>query len=578
MSPAPSTSSPAPAAPPLRRGWPAWKAAVAGGIAVAVALLLLLAAFPSPTPPGSPPGPAVRAVVAGPSGPAVPLSGGFLGVNLRADGGPLDAAAAAAVNATPVRLVRWPGGGLADRLDPLGDGGQGVIYAENGTASVAPISTAAFVAWCERISCRSIVTLPGEIDEPSYAAAIVTFVETDLHFRPTYWEIGNEPGLWNRFGIPWANWSTAANVSVTPSAYAVVVQSYVAAIRAVDPAAAIIGLGGVGLSGVGETTWIRDTVSRNGPNLSAIAIHVYPGGALSGPLPEAAWTASLDGNAGLGHRMASDLAAMRAACAACALSLLVDEYGAATNVTGRDGLAGGYLAEYLAAMIAQALALPVASLDYFVFQLGTYGAWFDMAGNPSPSYLLYAALGRYLGAFAAPWNVSAPLPGLLAAGGGASAGSLPNLLLVNTNATVSFSVDLGRSYPNASRGIAWIWNGAAAAPATGPVGSAAAAAFQVPPASVVLLSGIGVWQPPAAPAAAGRTALLGALPVGERPDPVVVAAAAGATPATAARLPSRTAPASARREPIGSRKPSGSGPPRVPLPKGAGRFRRRNVL
>ncbi|MHB8351740.1 MAG: hypothetical protein ACYDFT_03480 [Thermoplasmata archaeon] len=478
--------------------WSAWKVAVAAGIVLAAAFVLVVASLPPPTPGASPisPGAVVHAVVEGPAGPPVDLAAGFLGVNVRADGGLLGSTAASEINATAVRLVRWPGGGLADRLDPLGDSEQGVIYANDGTAGPAPVALSEFVDWCARISCRSILTLPAEIDRPAYAAQIVSYVENDLHFHPTYWEIGNEPGRWDHFGIPWSNWTAGQNLTVTPVGYAHVVQSYVASIRAVDPTAAIIGLGGVGTSGSGEATWIRDTVARNGPNLSAVALHVYPGGALTGVRSVAGWMATLRGNSSLAHRVPVDLAAIRKGCAYCHIALLVDEFGAATNVTGSDGLSGGYLATYLAALLTQALPLPITSLDYFVFQLGTYGAWFDIAGTPSPSYGLYTGLDRYLGSFAAPYNVSAPLPGLLGAGGGSTPGNFPNLLLVNTNASVTFSVDLARSYPNATRGIAWLWAGPNAAPIVAPIGAVGAAGFLLPPASVVIFSGIGEPDPP----------------------------------------------------------------------------------
>lgn len=466
---------------------------MAAGIVAAVAFVLLVASLPPPGPGGplSPIGPVIHAAVEGPAGPAVNLESGFLGVNVRADGGPLGSLAAAELNATPVRLVRWPGGGLADRLDPLGDLDRGVIYADNGSPSPAPVPLSGFVDWCERLTCRSILTLPAEIDRPAYAAEVVAYVETDLGFHPTYWEIGNEPGLWTHFGVPWSNWTAGQNLTVSPETYALVVRSYVAAVRAVDPKASIIGLGGVGTSGRGESTWVRDTVGRNGPNLSAVALHVYPGGALDGARSVVDWMATLRGNASLTHRVQSDLAAVRSGCANCSIALLVDEFGAATNVSASDGLTGGYLASYLAALIVQALPLPIRSLDYFVFQLGTYGAWFDPAGAPSPSYGLYSGLARYLGPFAAPWNLTAPLPGLLGAGGGPAPGDYPNLLLVNTNASDTFSIDLARSYPNATRGVAWIWDGPHTAPTVDAIGSAGAAAFLIPPASLVIFSGIG---------------------------------------------------------------------------------------
>jgi hypothetical protein len=63
------------------------------------------------------------------------------------------------------------GGALADRYDPTGASGRGVRYHDSGRSYVAPGSTAQFVSWCRPFSCRAIVTLPGEINDPRRAAA-----------------------------------------------------------------------------------------------------------------------------------------------------------------------------------------------------------------------------------------------------------------------------------------------------------------------------------------------------------------------------------------------------------------------
>src|SRR4029077_6850449 len=110
---------------------------------------------------------------------------------------------------------------------------------------------------------------PAEIDSPSTAAYDVAYTEQVLQFRPAYWEIGNEPAIWTHFQLPWSEWAPAQNLNATPVQFAQVVQRYVTAIHAVDPSAAIIGLGGVGTGAYGETPWITSTVRLNGPNLSA---------------------------------------------------------------------------------------------------------------------------------------------------------------------------------------------------------------------------------------------------------------------------------------------------------------------
>jgi hypothetical protein len=340
-----------------------------------------------------------------------------------------------------------------------------------------------------------VITLPAEIDNASTALTIVNYTERSLGFAPTYWEIGNEPSLWLHFGIPWDRWNASQTSTPTPAQFALVVHQYVRAIRSVDPSTGIIGIGGIGAGSAGVSNWFAPTLAMNGPNLSAMAIHVYPAG-FGFPLNDlAAWFGSLSGSSGLPSRVESALLEMRSACATCHLQLLVDEFQTGTELTPSSSLSGGYLATYVAAEIAEALPLPIASLDYYNFQSDTPGAWFTSSGASSPSYDLYQTLAVLGGSSAVQENVSSPVPGLFAVELGSAPNALGSLLLVNANASYGFAVNLSDRFPGADNGTAWEFNGSSSGPVLVPVGPAGSRRWLVPPASLALFYGIGGPRP-----------------------------------------------------------------------------------
>lgn len=464
-------------------------AAVLTGLVIVVPILFVVSTVPSPSPP-TPTFPIVPASLGETNGSAVPLYSGFLGVNLRPDFA-LTASALAELNSTGVRLVRWPGGALGDRYDPIANGGQGVIYTDSGQPLPAATSLGEFVAWCQSTSCRSVITLPAEIDNASLAAAIVSYTETTLGFRPTYWEIGNEPALWSHFGIPWPDWQPSQNSTVTPQEYATVVASYVRAIRSVDPVTGIIGIGGIGTGAADVSTWFDPTLELDGPNLSAMAIHVYPAGNATYLSGISAWFSTLRGTmSGLPARVENAQSVMQQACPSCRLTLLVDEFQTGTDLTSATALSGGYLATYVAAEIVQALSLPIVSLDYFDFQGVTPGAWLGPTGAGSASLALYQALESRLGALAVQLRVNASIPGLLAAQGGNSTANLGSLLLVNTNSSVGFALNLSDRLSINRTVTAWQFNGSSPSPGTTSVSPAELVNWTIPPASMVLLTGL----------------------------------------------------------------------------------------
>src|SRR5579871_5396239 len=205
--------------------------------------------------------------------PTTTISGQFWGADVRIFS-PANSTLAAGYNASGLEFVRWPGGAVADEYNLSSNR----LYHALGRYITPPTSFLQFVHWCLPVRCQAIVQLPGEIGSPSTAAYLVNYIENVVGFHPAYYEIGNEPALWKHYGIPWSNWTSTQRVKVTAMGYAHLVQNYTAAIRGVDPDAQIIGLPGFGQGGYHEPTWIQDSVAVNGPNLSAVSIHVYPSG------------------------------------------------------------------------------------------------------------------------------------------------------------------------------------------------------------------------------------------------------------------------------------------------------------
>ncbi len=427
------------------------------------------------------------------SAPATVRSPGFFGINLRADvyGG---SGMLAKASLPELKTVRWPGGNLAERYDPLGNGGQGIIYTSNGTTQVPAWTTAQFVSWCRSVGCQAIFTVPAEIDNASLAAAIVRYVEQTLDFSPAYWEIGNEPSLWQHFGVGWTSWTSLQQLAVSPTQYADVVHSYIAAMRAVDPTLRILGIGGVGAGGtVSQDTWIRDTVQVNGPNLSAIALHVYPAGSgVSGETAGQVYS-SLQGNKSLPAVVSKAIAAIHEGCATCNISLLVDEFNAATGTNLNPFLSGPLLVPYVAGEVTQGLSLNLTTMDLWVFQSGYAGSLFTPSGNARPLYSLYSSLFNRLGPEVYRVNVSSAQTDVLAIATENTTGVPEStLLIVNLNTSVPAQVLLSSTgFPLSAVPTLTLWSLATSGPASSTYAQGSDT-WTLPPESVALLS----WNAP----------------------------------------------------------------------------------
>ncbi len=416
------------------------------------------------------------------------MSGSFWGADVRVYY-PLGSTQADTFNATPIEYARWPGGAVADAYNYTAN----LIYAVGGVSYSPPSDEGQFVAWCRLVGCHAILQLPAEINDPATAAYYVQYTLTTLHFRPAYWEIGNEPALWSHYGFPWSKWLGSQNVNATPGSYAATVQAYALAIRAVDPTARIIGLPGVGTGGYNEDTWIRATVRLNGPNLSAVAIHVYPAAGINGTAPVTLSTffGSLEGKSSLPYRIPRDRSAILSACGTCTrIAVFVTELGSGTSGGPFASYMSGFPAvPFTAAQVAQAISDQVPNVDLFALQSNYSGSLLDSSGAASPVGLLYSQLLIHLQPVVLNYTLSATPAHFYVVPARSSAGTSYSLLAVNANASHAVRIVFGGSaFPINDAGTYWSWNGTSPSPVSASwTFGHAPASFLLPPRSVLVI-------------------------------------------------------------------------------------------
>ncbi len=369
------------------------------------------------------------------------------------------------LNATPTQLIVWPGASAGDLYDPLHD----LIYSGNGGRGHTPLtSEAQFVAWCRSIHCRAIFQVPGEIDDPGYAATLVRYTEVNLSFVPEFWEIGNEPERWNNWKLPWSQQSFSNRLSITPLEYAWEVRNYTIALRAVDPSIHIIGLPGTGRNNGpwSLAQWVNATLVVNAPNLAGIAFHDYPA-ATNRNLSLSKFYSTITSKSGLPNRVGSvrqSIAAELAiVCPSCApIPVMVTEVASALSHYGFAPYSAGFPGALdMAAQMTQAIDLNLSNSDLFATVFNTSNSWFNLSDSPRPDYVTYAEILDHLGSEAYPVNLSGFNDTLFGVGTLApSSDDRSDLLVVNLNLTTGavFRPTLP-SYPPGSPVEVWYWNG-----------------------------------------------------------------------------------------------------------------------
>jgi Divergent InlB B-repeat domain len=413
-----------------------------------------------------------------------PLSPLFWGTTM-SPRSPIFSDQAALFESTPTRVILWPGGSTSEDFDPFYANDSGGLVSSGDHWKESTTSEAQFVHFCESINCTAIMQVPGEIDDPAFAAQILNYTETTLGFDPYAWEIGNEPELWHYWQVPWDNRVPANEntVSITYTQYAEEVTNYTTAMRAIDPHVRIIGLPGTGRpqpDGPGGSwtylqDWINATILANGPNLTAVAFHDYPA-PTGGPLTLASFYAYITSGFGLPARIStargqiaydeSHYADCAGAGASCNISAFVTEIGSALShgKYGNDS-AGFPGALDLAAEMIQGLTLNVTNIDLFASVLNTTNSWFLPNGTMHPDYLTYADFLSHLGNQVVPISVTSPTVGInttlfAIATQAPAAGQRTDFLVVNLNTTTATTVTPYLPGVSASDPVEeWSWNG-----------------------------------------------------------------------------------------------------------------------
>lgn len=438
----------------------------------------------------------------GPASNSTVLPSSLLGVDLRADYS-LNGPQGSAVTSAGIHFVRWPGGELADRFDPLADGGSGLIYGIDGP-SLPGTTMSGFASWCRSTACSAIITLPGEIDDPAYAASEVNEFVHNLSFSPAYWEIGNEPGLWTHYQLPWVDWAPNQTAPPTPQQYALEVNQYISAIRAVDPFTPILGLPGVGTGETDEAAWIQATVEENGPNISGVAIHIYPVSSTQANGTLTDFYGSLSSAGGLAARITTDEEAITAACSNCHIPILVDEISV-ESTPGNSVNSGFPWIPYEAAEIVQGIDANVSAELFWVAQ-GSYPAtWVSASGSIQPIYSLFSPLFSPLPAYHQPMTITSTVQGIYGVRLGPNATDPSFLALVNTNGSWAVNVNLSSAIPVAEPGTVWTWSNSSGNPQSQGGAGGVPSKWELPPASLLVwrASGTPTSQPPNVPAPVG---------------------------------------------------------------------------
>ncbi|MCI4360270.1 MAG: hypothetical protein L3J91_01050 [Thermoplasmata archaeon] len=365
-------------------------------------------------------------------------------------------------NSTPITWFRLGGEGegynpttTTDYLPPIT--GIGLYRVVHGSV----LNYTWFESWCKSKSptCSWLDYLPAEQNSSSAALHYATWFHSTLGFAPTAWEFGNEPNLWDHYGLNQTLWSTLDRATPSGVAYATMVHSYISAIGPKYPSDQFLG---IEASGPGaQLGYVPDTAKLNGLHLSAMAYHFYP--ALGGAgTTLSQFYGGLDWQFDLGWSAGAFRSAITQNCPACAnLPIELGEFqsGPATAISPLALTYAG--APFMAASVITALESNVTTFSPF------NSLWFlnSTSGKLLPQGLLYQRIldNMTMGTDYAT-NLSAT-----GVGGLFSIliknGTHESLLIVNTNSTQAIRLPISTSvFPVGGSGSFYLWGPSVAAP------------------------------------------------------------------------------------------------------------------
>jgi hypothetical protein len=403
------------------------------------------------------------------------------------------------LEAARTNVLIWPGAQAGDEYDPLTN----QLFDKLDSGYITPtFDEAQFVTLCKAINCTAIIQLPGEIDNPALAAEVVNYTEKNLSFHPEYWEVGNEPGLWARFGCAWSQWTKCRSGAPSNITYAWEVNAYIHQIRTyADSKAVFIGLPGVGVGNNVLPYWVQATVQVNGPNISAVAIHEYPANSkpATGSATLSGFYQTLQGSQAIPIRAQHVREWIKNATATawgcteetCNISLFLTEIGSGLSHTNWGSFEQGFSGAIdMAAQMTQALNWSIGNADLYASVLNTNNSWFNSNETaPRPDLTAYTSIFNHLGTVEYPVNISTNVSGLspwLYAIGTRDPGASnrSDLLVVNTNTqyNVTFTPTLPLGLGGGTTEV-WEWvNNRTSAPIPVPF----TGEFTLPPNSLAL--------------------------------------------------------------------------------------------
>lgn len=370
------------------------------------------------------------------------VSSSFWALSLNGNQNVANSTLANLLNQTPSRVFRFQGFGDTTNVS------ENCVFSNSGACGgTSQANFSQFVTLCRWLSCQSILPLPAETNRPGDAVATVKYVETVLGFHPTYWSIGNEPGGWSHFNIPWTSWHSTDAVAPTAQQFGIDAANVSAAVLAYDPTVKLIGVQASHAGGGIGPLW-GNTSKYAGKNVTTLAYHEYPQGHPQF-ITYYDFLAPTATNL-LTKRLKLGIQNVSTYCVSCnpKPSTAIDEFNSQSISGSYNAYQQGYLnVPFITANIVEALALGVSRFEYYNFQGQPPLSMYNLTTrSPYPIYYTYADLLRYM-PMGTVTNVSigAPMKGLYSVE--STVGSQTGILIVNVNTSVALTLSTSGALP-----------------------------------------------------------------------------------------------------------------------------------
>jgi hypothetical protein len=278
------------------------------------------------------------------------------------------------LNETPyMSFIRW--GASCDTSNYTA----GLQYSNTGSSSPLVVSYGLLDQFLNETGDKWIFCVDGQENNAGMAASEVNYIENVVGMHPYYWSIGNEPGAWNHWNIPFASWTASQNQAPTPHEYAVEVQNYTKAMKGVDPNIRIIGIQ-AGAGALKDETWMYNLSKLDGPNISAAAFHNYGDARGTQVIPVnqflLQYNTSLTYKAGI-----YDQQNLSAGCPTCKIPLFMDEFNSYLASSENPWQSGYPEVAYAGLGLAETLESGISQFMFFDF----YDGWNLSLVNSTPA-------------------------------------------------------------------------------------------------------------------------------------------------------------------------------------------------